>query len=58
MDIYSNMDLLTTPSRQSARLNPLFNLEVLKDCNTNDQSFKSLLKEDFEVCDVQEINRF
>ena len=55
-----NMILSTdgTTTRQSARLNPSFNYEILPVTDASDEFFKSLLIEDFNNSDDQDMNRF
>ena len=50
--------ILRTPTRQSARLIPSYNFEILPDSDQSDHFFKSLLIEDFKRSDDQDINRF
>ena len=47
-----------TTTRQSARLNPSFNYEILPVTDASDEFFKSLLIEDFNNSDDQDMNRF
>jgi len=47
-----------TTTRQSARLNLSFNYEILPVTDASDEFFKSLLIEDFNNSDDQDMNRF
>ncbi len=50
--------ILSTPTRQSLRLTPSYNFEILPNSDANDEYFKSLLLEDFNTSDNQDMNRF
>ena len=55
---YQIIMILSTPTRQSLRLTPSYNFEILPNSDANDEYFKSLLLEDFNTSDNQDMNRF
>jgi len=55
---YPIIMILCTPTRQSLRLTPSYNFEILPNSDANDEYFKSLLLEDFNTSDNQDMNRF
>ena len=52
--------ILSTPTRQSSRLTPTYNFEILPNSDASDEYFKSqsLLLEDFNTSDIQDMNLF
>ena len=50
--------ILCTPTRQSSRLTPTYHFEILPNSDASDEYFKSLLLEDFNTSDIQDMNLF